>query len=212
MEIYRYILNMQYVWKSFFFSHNAVLFYSAVCVCVCVSVNHFGKVWQLLTHSSIAAHITSLLTGEIITQRSTKPIFCVSVCLSVWAAECRKDRERKEGGSQGPEYPLKSHENENCSKHSKNPPHASVTGLFFRAGSDSDLDCQPFLLFFFFFTLNWIEFQTSEAVSWWSLTLREPCSVTSLTQSLKSLNEKEKKGEEEQFMISHFSERRRREK
>lgn len=51
------------------------------------------------------------------------------------------------------------------------------------------------LVFFFFFSphLSRKEFQTSEAVAWWSLTLRELCSVTPATQSLKSPNEKTEK-------------------
>lgn len=47
-------------------------------------------------------------------------------------------------GHKAPEYPLKTHENENCSKHSKNPMQASFTVLLLGAGSDSDLDCQSF--------------------------------------------------------------------
>ena len=53
---------------------------------------------------------------------------------------------------------------------------------FSSSDSDSDLDCQSFF--------SRIEFQTSEAAASWSVTLREPCSVTPVTQSLKSPNEK----------------------
>lgn len=95
-------------------------------------------------------------------------------------------------GSQGLEYPLKTRENEDCSKHSKRAPHASFIVLCFSIGSDSDLDC----LSFFFLPLNRIEIQTSEAAAWWSLTLRELCSVTPATQSLKSPNEKKKRERE----------------
>lgn len=52
----------------------------------------------------------------------------------------RQRRKKKRWGHKAPEYPLKTHENENCSKHSKNPMQASFTVLLLGAGSDSDLD------------------------------------------------------------------------
>lgn len=116
-----------------------------------------------------------------------------------------RDRWRREMELKGPRYPLKSRRN--CLERSKNPPPASENVLLLRStGGDSDLNYFSFFfvlftfIFIFFPRTSWMESHTStEPVPWWLLTLREPCAVTLVTQSFKSLSkEKKKKRKEEE--------------
>lgn len=111
---------------------------SCVSVSVCQSprkgMTAFDPPWRCSSYNQ-------LTNTEIITEKHKAYLLRVSAspCASGWVTKrLRKKWEIGRWGHGASEHPLKSRENENCSKHSKNPPRASLTVLFFRAGSDSD--------------------------------------------------------------------------
>lgn len=148
----------------------------------------FVQGWQVWHGSSY----NQLTNREIITvKHKAYLLLYVLACLCVWAAERqRKKRGIGRWGHKAPNIHLSLTKMKIVqSTQRAHLMHPSLF-CFFGAGSDSDLDFMSF-----FFPLRWIEFQTSEAVAWWSLTLREPFSVIPVTQSLKSPNERKNKKE-----------------
>lgn len=146
-----------------------------------------------MTSSHAAAHIARRY------QRHTKTI--LRLCAS--AREKRNIRDRL-ARSQGSKDPLKTHENEICSQTENASP------------TQSSHLTHPLLRFQPPVTQTWIVIfsllnRASDFTSL-SLTLREACSVTPVTGRTSPTERREEKKKEEQFMISHLSEQRRREK